>query len=154
MRCSSGLCTGPLLFNIQIKDVPGSTANSSSVTLYADDTRILMSNNCYEEMNRNFNKVLHNSLKWFQANQSKIVKSNPANFSYSALHITFTDHLPVETNAGLQLNSHLSRTPHINYFITYAEFSLFYTQKIISYLIFKLRMLFMLPIFTIWSTTE
>jgi hypothetical protein len=41
----------------------------------------------------------------------KTVKFNPENFSYYALHITFTVRLPVETNAikllGLQLDSHL-----------------------------------------------
>jgi len=30
---------------------------------------ILISSNCYEELNRNFNKVLSNPLGWFQANQ-------------------------------------------------------------------------------------
>ena len=72
MWCSSELCTGPLLFNTHITDVPGSADNSSNVTLYADDTGILISNNCYEELNRNFNTVLYNSLKWFQANQLEL----------------------------------------------------------------------------------
>jgi len=96
------LCTGPLLFNTHIRHVPGSADNSSNVTLYANDTGILISDNCYEELNRNFNKVLYNSLKCFQANQlvlnmerTKIVKCNSANFSYSALYIAFADHLPV-----------------------------------------------------------
>lgn len=145
MWCSTGFCTGPLLFNIYSKDVPGSTDNSCNVTLYADDTGILVSNDCQEELNRNFNEVLYNSLKWFHTNQLvlnmekiKTVKSNPANLSYSALHIAFNDHLQVETNDiklfGLQMDSrHVSRPPHINYFITYAEFSLFYTQKVISH---------------------
>jgi hypothetical protein len=95
MCCCSGLWTGPLLFNIYIKDVPSSTDVSSNVTMYANDTGILVSNNCYEELNRNFNKVLYNSLKWFQTNQlvlimekTKIVKSNPTKFSHSALHTT------------------------------------------------------------------
>jgi hypothetical protein len=96
-------CTGPHLFNTHITDVPGSTDNISNVTLPADDTGTLISNNCYEEMNRNFNEVLYNSLKWFKENQlvlnmemTKTVKSNSANFPHSALHIAFTDHLPGE----------------------------------------------------------
>ena len=80
----------PLLFNIYINDLPGSIDNSSSVIMYADYTSILISNNCYEELNRNFNQVLYSSLRCFQASQlvlnmekSKIVKFTPANFSYS-----------------------------------------------------------------------
>ena len=71
--------------------------------MYANDTSILISNNCYEDINRNFNKVLYNTLKWFQAIQlvlkverTKIVKFTPSDFSYATLHITFAEHLPVE----------------------------------------------------------
>jgi hypothetical protein len=76
---------------------------------------ILISNNCYEELNGNFNEVLCYPLRWFQANQLvlnmekiNIVKLTPANFSYFLLLLTFAEHLPVKTNAikflGLQLD--------------------------------------------------
>ena len=92
---------------------------------YANDTSILISNNCYEQLNRTFNEVLYNTLKWFQANhlvlnmeKTKTVKLTPANFSYPPLHITFAEHLPVITNAikflGLQPDSQLSWKHHIN----------------------------------------
>ena len=92
--------------------------------MYSDDTSILISNNCCEGHNRNFNKALDNALRWLQASQlvrnmekTKIVKFTPANFSYSPLHVTFAEHLPVETNAikflGLQLDSRLSWKPHL-----------------------------------------
>jgi len=80
--------------------------------MYANDTSILTASNCYEDVNRNFNKVLYNILKWFQVNQlvlnmekTKIVKFTPLNFSYSPVHITFAGHLPVETNATTFFNS-------------------------------------------------
>ena len=60
---------GPLLFNICVSDLLGSVDNSSNVIMYADDTSILISNNCYEDINRNFNKVLYSTLIWFQASQ-------------------------------------------------------------------------------------
>jgi hypothetical protein len=112
--------------NIYINDFLGSTSNSSNVIMYADDTSILISNNCYEKLNRNFNKVLYNTLRWFQNSQlvlnmekTKIVKFTPENLSYSSLHITFAEQLPVKTNAvtflGLQLDNQLSWKPHINY---------------------------------------
>jgi hypothetical protein len=96
--------------------------------MYADDTSILISSNCHEELNRNFNVILYNTLTWFQANQLvlnmekiKIVKFTPANFSYFPLHITIGENLFVETNAinflGLQLDSQLSWKPHINYIL-------------------------------------
>jgi len=60
---------GPLLFNICVSDLLGSVDNSSNVIMYADDTSILIFNNCYEDINRNFNKVLYSTLIWFQASQ-------------------------------------------------------------------------------------
>ena len=48
---------------------------------------ILISSNCYEELNRNFSEVLCIPLRWFQANQlvlnmekNNIVKLTAANF--------------------------------------------------------------------------
>ena len=101
---------------IYVNDLPGSIDISSSVIVYADDTSILISNNCYEELNRNFNQVLYNTLKWFQANQlelnrekTKILKFTLEKFSYSPSQITFTKHLPAETNLikllGVQLDN-------------------------------------------------
>ena len=118
----------PLLFNIYINDLLGSIDNSSSVIIYADYTSILISNNCYEELNRNFNEVRYNTLHWFQSSQLvlntekiKVVKFTPAYFSYSTLHITFTEHLPVKTNAikflGLQLDRQLSWKPQTIYLL-------------------------------------
>jgi hypothetical protein len=121
----------PLLFNIYINNLPGSIDNSSIVIMYANYTSILISNNWYEELNRNFIQVLYNTLKWFQASQlvlnvkkSKIVKFTPANFSYFTLHITFTEHLPVEMNAlkflgllSLQLDRQVSWKPQIIYLL-------------------------------------
>jgi hypothetical protein len=118
----------PLLFNIYINDFAGSVDNSSNVIMYADGTSILISNNCYKQLNRYFNDVLYNTLKWFQANQlvlnmekTKIVKFTPANFSHSPLRITFGENLPVKTNAihllCLQLDSQLSWDPHISYLL-------------------------------------
>jgi hypothetical protein len=79
-----------LLFNIYVGDLLDSVDNNSYVIMYANDTSIFISNNCYEDINRNFNKVLYNTLKWFQANQlvlnvekTKIVKFSPSNFSYA-----------------------------------------------------------------------
>ena len=120
----------PLLFNIQMNDLLGSIDNSSSVIMYANYTSILIFDNCYEELNRNFNQVLYNAIKLFQASQlvlnrenSKIVKFTPAN-SYSTLRITFTEHLLVETNAlnflgllGLQLDRQVSWKPQIIYLL-------------------------------------
>jgi hypothetical protein len=58
-----------LVFNIYINDIPGSIDDSSNMIMFANDTSVLISNNCYEDINRNFSKVLYNTLKWFQANQ-------------------------------------------------------------------------------------
>ena len=96
--------------------------------MYADDTSILISNNCCEELNRNFNQVLYSTLKWFQANQlelngekTKILKFTPEKFSYSPSQITFTEHLPAETDLikflSIQLDNQHSWKPHTNYLL-------------------------------------
>jgi hypothetical protein len=66
--------------------------------MYADDTSILTSNYRYEDHNRGFNKVLYNTLKWFQANllvsnveKATIAKFTPSNLSYFPMHITFAN---------------------------------------------------------------
>jgi hypothetical protein len=92
VKCSilQGSVLGVLPFNIYISDLLGSVDNNSYVIMYVDDTSILILNNCYEDINRNFNKFLYNTLKWFQANQlllnvekTKIVKLTSSNFSYA-----------------------------------------------------------------------
>jgi len=55
--------------------------------MYANDTRILISNHHYEDHNRGFNKVLYNTLKWFRANQL-VAKFTRSNLSYFPMHIT------------------------------------------------------------------
>lgn len=98
------------------------------MTVYAVDISILISSNCYEELKRNFDEVLYNTLKWFQANKlvlnrekTKMVKFTPANFSYSPSQITFTEDLPAERNdikfLGLQMDSQLSWKLHTNYLL-------------------------------------
>jgi hypothetical protein len=37
--------------------------------MYADDTGILISNSCCEELKRTCKEVVHNTIKWFQASQ-------------------------------------------------------------------------------------
>jgi hypothetical protein len=37
--------------------------------MYADDTNILNSNNCYKALNKTVNGDLCNTIKWFQVNQ-------------------------------------------------------------------------------------
>jgi hypothetical protein len=68
--------------------------------MYADYTSILIWNKFYEDINRKFNNVLYNTLKWFQISQlllnvenTKLVKFTPSDFSYAC---NFSEHLSVE----------------------------------------------------------
>jgi len=62
----------PLVFNIYINDLPGSIDDSSNLIMFSNETSILISNNCYEDLNRNFSEVLYITLEWFQANSASI----------------------------------------------------------------------------------
>jgi hypothetical protein len=79
-----GLVLGPLLF--KINDFPGSVDNLSNLTIYTDDTSILIPNKCYEELYRIFNDVLYNSLKWFQVNQLVLIMEKTKTVTFSIAH--------------------------------------------------------------------
>jgi hypothetical protein len=59
----SGILQGPLFFSIYINDFPASVINNSDVIMYAHDTIILISSNCYKELSIIFNDVLFNIMK-------------------------------------------------------------------------------------------
>lgn len=80
---------GPLLFNIYINDLLVSTDNSFNVIMYADDISILISNNCYEELNRTFNEALYDTLKRFQANQLVLNMENIKIVKFTPVHVIF-----------------------------------------------------------------
>jgi hypothetical protein len=133
--------------------------------MYADDTSILISSNCYQELNRHFNVVLYNTLTWFQANQlvlnmdkTKIVKFTPVNFSYFPLHITIGENLLVETNAinflGLQLDSQLSWKSHINYLLHKLSSVCFIMRRLSPILNIQTLRTVNLHIFTLWLIME
>jgi hypothetical protein len=61
-----GSALGPLMFSVYIDDVPCSVDNSSNVIMYTDNKSILTADNCYEELNRNFEDVLFNTLTFFR----------------------------------------------------------------------------------------
>ena len=104
--------------------------------MYADYTSILIWNNCYEDISRNFNKVLYNTLKWFQTSQlvlnvekTKRVKFTPSYFSYAC---NFCWTLICWKNSIKFLGQSTFMEAPYKLSVTKAEFSLLYNEKIIS----------------------
>ena len=63
-----GSCLGPLLFLININDLPFSL-NNSEVTMYADDTSISYSSKNIEELNETLNSDLDALKQWLEGNK-------------------------------------------------------------------------------------
>jgi hypothetical protein len=130
VKCAvrQGSVLGPLLYSIYSNDEPCSVDNSCNVTMYSDVKSVLTANNWYEELNRYFKYVLHNTVTFFQANHlvlnmetTKIVRLISVIFSYCPLHMNFAEHLSLEENAikylGLPFHIQISYKAHTNFLL-------------------------------------
>jgi hypothetical protein len=59
---------GPLLFVLYINDLPRLASNNMSVTLYADDTSVLVTNYDRDEYKKAMNKIFSDINEWFNSN--------------------------------------------------------------------------------------
>jgi hypothetical protein len=122
-----GSVLGPLLFNAYINDFPGPIDMYPSIVMFADDT-ILMSNDKYDELNQNFNSLLIQVSKWFQANQLVLNVGKPTVFKFTSskstfypLNLFYANHSLTEAATikflGLQLDSQLTWRAHTNFLL-------------------------------------
>ena len=68
MGVPQGLCLGPLLFLIYINDLP-EAVQGSSVTVYADDTRLCHQSRDLTQLNEAMNSDLSKLETWLQGNK-------------------------------------------------------------------------------------
>ena len=61
-----GSVLGPLLFNTYINDFRLGVNTKSDAIMFADDTRVLISNKNLNEFKKTFNTVLNHITAWFQ----------------------------------------------------------------------------------------
>lgn len=66
--------------------------------------------------------------------KTKIIEFTPANIYYLPLHITFTEHLPVETNVIKFVGIQLSWKPHIHYLLHKMSI-VFFTMRRLSHIL-------------------
>jgi len=63
-----GSILGPLLFLIYINDLSKTLSSVAELILFADDTSIVISNINSDELTRNMNLVMKQTINWFQSN--------------------------------------------------------------------------------------
>lgn len=63
-----GSVLGPLLFLIFINDLSPTISKLANPILFADDTSIILSNTNFVDFTNNFNKVMSDTINWFQSN--------------------------------------------------------------------------------------
>jgi hypothetical protein len=66
--CPPRIDTGPLLFLLNINDLPPLTNKNNKIVLFADDTSLIISNPDPINFRNYANKILQHIQKWFDAN--------------------------------------------------------------------------------------
>jgi hypothetical protein len=115
---------GPPVSNIYINDFSILNNKISDITL-ADDTRILISNKNYNDLNQTCTSVFSYIDRWFQANQlvlnvekTNILKFTPPKFSDYPLQLKYVGHTLSEADnikfLELKVANHLTWRTHID----------------------------------------
>jgi hypothetical protein len=102
-----GSILGPLLFLIYINDLSKTLSSVTESILFADDTSIVISNTNSDELMRNMNLVMKQTINWFQ--------SNLLSLNYNKTHL-----LQFWTKKQKEMNIQLMATNSlITYLLTY-----------------------------------
>ena len=108
-----GSVLGPLLFIMYINDLPKSISHDFNVTLFADDARVLVTDNDYTKFKQKMNSALTSLDRWFTANQpmlnitkTSVIKFKPKTTVHVPLGISYKNYVLDEVTSTKFLGIH------------------------------------------------
>ena len=118
-----GSTLGPLLFLIYINDLPAATSLDS--TLFADDTALIDSAACCEELQISINKKIEMVNLWLKSNKLSLNPSKTKFMVFGSRQTNWQFHLQIDNKKierakcieylGIILDENLSWKPHIDH---------------------------------------
>ena len=122
-----GSILGPLLISLNVNDLPDAL-NEGSISLYADDTAICVSDHNLESMKLKLESVLHDVCRWYRNNKLSVnLKKTHLMFFGTATLLDRMSHISLSLGdtqiskvdvykyLGITLDSRLSFKDHVNY---------------------------------------
>jgi hypothetical protein len=112
-----------------INDLPKSASNNMSITLYADDTSVLVTNYDRDEYKKAMNKIFSDINEWFSSNllhlnyeKTSTLEFRPRIYNMISTNVSYNNNI-ISNNKrvkflGLTLGTTLSWEGHINYIIS------------------------------------
>jgi hypothetical protein len=140
MWSSTGFCLGAIFFFIiYVNDFP--VLKFSEVTMFVDDTNLLISAHNPDVLTRRMNCVLSLISHWFLSNQllmnaskSSVLKFTPSKLTYCPFHVIHNDQVLPEQDVtkflGLHLDRNLSWETHLNHLLSKLGSECFIMRKL------------------------
>ena len=109
-----GSLLAPLLFLIYINDIKAAVPNST-LSLFADDTALINTDENFEELNRKTNESLQALERWFNSNQLLLNAEKTVNITFSLKKLVVNQDIQEVKFLGVYLDPTLTFQNHIEH---------------------------------------